>query len=63
MKLVLKQFVLTPMTGSRKEIKKVEKIQGNQTKEESKEESEDHLGCSHYHIHFCGEKFSEIFSG
>ena len=34
-----------------KEVKKVEKIQGYQAEKESKEQSEDHLWCSHYHIH------------
>ena len=45
-------------------IKKVEKIEGDQTKEEGKKQSEDHLGCSHYHIHVCDRKVfvSEIFS-
>ena len=33
-------------------IKKVEKVEGDQTKEKGKKQSEDHLGCSHYHIHF-----------
>jgi len=60
--LIVKNFLLA-VARPGKEVKKVEEIEGNQTEEKSKKQSEDHLGCSHYHIHFCGEKFSEIFSG
>ena len=39
------------MTRSRKEVEKVKEVEGYQTKEENEEKSEDHLRCSHYHIH------------
>ena len=50
------------MTWPGEKIEKIEEIEGDQTEEKRKEQSEDHLGRSHDHIHFCGRKISEIFS-
>jgi len=48
---ILKVDFFARMTRPRKEVKKVEEVEGDQTKEENEEESEDHLWCSHDHIH------------